>query len=119
MVGTSVLTSSETPVTPNISGIPSSIEEVPQPQEDNRIDPSVKLNTCIPEPAPSTADSEGVIPQTFVAAKYIPSSTPEIFYAPDSLPLPPGFIAIEEIVEDPPSSTPSQIGVRITLYPSL
>lgn len=28
------------------------------------------------------------------------------------------MIAIEEIVEDPPSSTPSRFGVRITLYPS-
>ena len=43
---------------------------------------------------------------------------PEIFYGPDGLPLPPGLIAIEEIVEDLPSSTPSQFGVGITLYPS-
>lgn len=43
---------------------------------------------------------------------------PEIFYEPNCLPLPPGLIAIEEIVEDPQSSTPSQFGVGITLYPS-
>ena len=78
----------------------------------------MRVNTCITEPVPSTADSEGVIPRTSVAANSIPSSAPEIFYGPDGLPLPPGLIAIEEIVEDPPSSTPSQFGVGITLYPS-
>ena len=78
----------------------------------------MKVTFCITEPVPSTTDSEGVIPQTFVAAESIPSSAPEVFYGPDSLPLPPDLIAIEEIVEDPPSSTPSQFGVGITLYPS-
>jgi len=60
----------------------------------------------------------GVIPQTFVAAQSIPSSAPGIFYGPDVLPLPPQLINIEEIVEDPPSSTPSHFGAGITLYPS-
>ncbi|CAA2991016.1 Hypothetical predicted protein, partial [Olea europaea subsp. europaea] len=69
--------------------------------------------------APSTADSEGVIPQTSITTDSIPSSAPEIFYGPDGLPLPPGLITIEEIVEDPPFSTPSRFGVGITLYPSL
>ena len=78
----------------------------------------MKVNTSIPEPAPSAADSEGVIPQTSVAVESIPSSAPEIFYRPDGLPLSPGLIAIEEIVEDPQSSAPSHFGVGITLYPS-
>ena len=115
---TCVSTSSETPVTPTISGIPTSTKEAPQLQEDIRTDPSVTVNTSIPEPAPSRIDSEGVTPPTFVAAEFVPSSAPEIFYGADGLPLPPGLIAIEEIVEDPPSSTPSQFGVGITLYPS-
>jgi len=34
------------------------------------------------------------------------------------LPLPPGLIAIEEIVEDIPSNTPLHFGTRIHLYPS-
>jgi len=118
LVGTSVPTPSETSVTLNIYGIPAFVEEVSQPPEDSRIDPSVKVNTSIPEPAPSAADSEGVIPQTSVVTESIPSSAPKIFYEPDGLPLPPGLIAIEEIVEDPPSSTPSHFGVGITLYPS-
>ena len=78
----------------------------------------MKVNTCITEPAPSTADSESVIPKTSVATESIPSSAPEIFYGPDGLPLPHGLIAIEDIVEDPPFSAPSQFGVGITLYPS-
>lgn len=119
MVGASVPTPSETPVTPNVSGIPTSIEEVLQPQGDSRIDPSVTVNTYIPEPAPSTADSECVIPQISVAAESIPSLSPEIFYGPDDIPLQPRLIATEEIIEDPPSSTPSHFGVGITLYPSL
>jgi len=117
-VRTSVPTPSKTPVTPNISGIPTFTEEVQQPPKDSSTDPSVKVNTCITEPTPSTADSEGVIPQTFVATDSITSSALEIFYGPDGLPLPPGLIAIEEILEDPLSSTPSQFGVGITLYPS-
>ena len=88
-VRTSVPTPSETPITPNISGIPAFIEEVSQPPKDSRVDPSVKVNTCVTKPAPSIADSEGVIPQTSVAADSIPSSAPEIFYGPDGLPLPP------------------------------
>ena len=118
LVGTSVQTPSETLVTPNISGIPASTEEVPQPQEDSRTDSSVRFNTSIPEPAPSIANLEGVVPQTSVDVESISFSAPEIFYGPDGLPLPPDLIAIEEIVEDPPSSTPSQFGVGVTLYPS-
>ena len=34
------------------------------------------------------------------------------------MPLPPGLISIEEIVEDPSSNTPTQLGVGIALYPS-
>ena len=43
---------------------------------------------------------------------------PKIFYRPNGLPLPPGLIAIEEIVEDRPSSTPLHFGTRIHLCPS-
>ena len=107
-VRTSVPMPSETPVMPNISGIPTFTEEVQRPPKDSITDPSVKVNTCITGATPSTADSEGVIPQTSIAVDSIPSSAPEIFYGPDGLPLPPVLIAIEEIVEDPPSSTPSR-----------
>ena len=117
-VRTSVPTSSETPITPNVSGIPAFTEEVQQPPRDSSSDSSLKVNTCVTEPVSSTTCSESVIPQTSVAADSIPSLAPEIFYGPDGLPLPPGLIAIEEIVEDPPSSTPSQFGVGISLYPS-
>ena len=48
LVGTSVPTSPETPVTPMIFGIPTSTKEIPQPQEDIRNDPSVMVNTSIP-----------------------------------------------------------------------
>ena len=89
-----VSTSSETPVTPTISGIPTSTEEVPQPQKDITTDPSVTVNTSITEPAPSIADSEGVTPKASVAAEPIPSSATEIFYRPDGLPLPPRLIAV-------------------------
>ena len=51
-------------------------------------------------------------------ADSVPTSAPEIFYELDGLPLPPGLIAIEEIVEDPQTSTPTHFGVGITLYPS-
>ena len=105
-VRTSVPTTSETPVTPNISGIPASTEEVQQPQKDSDTNPSLRVNTCVTEPVPSTTGSESLALQTSVAADSIPSSAPEIFYGPDGLPLPPGLIAIEEIVEDPPTSTP-------------
>ena len=76
LVGASTPTSSETPVTPNISGIPASIGEIPKQQKDITVDPSVTVNTSIPEPAPFTADSEGVTPPTIVAAESIPSSAP-------------------------------------------
>lgn len=89
-----------------------------RPQEDIRTNPSVTVNASIPESAPSTVDSEGVTPPATVATKSIPSLAPEIFYGPNGLPLPPRLIAIEEIVEDPPSSTPLHFGVGITLYPS-
>ena len=79
-VGTSVPTPSETPVTPNIPGIPAFTEEVQQPPKDSRTIPSVKVSTCITEPAPSTTYSEGLILQTSVAVETIPSSAPEIFY---------------------------------------
>ena len=110
-VRTIVPTTSETPVTPNIYGIPASTEEVQQPQKDSSIDPSLRVNTCVTELVPFTTGSESLAPQTSVAADSIPSSAPEIFYGPDGLSLPPGLIAIEEIVEDPPSNTPSQFGV--------
>ena len=115
---TCVSTSSETPFTPIISGTYTFTEEVPQLQEDIRTDPSVTVNTSIAEPTPSRVDSEGVTPPTSVTVESIPSSAPEIFYGPDGLPLPPGLIAIEEIVEDLPSSTPLHFGTGIHLYPS-
>jgi hypothetical protein len=108
-VRTSVPTTSETPVTPNISGIPASTEEVQQPQRDSDTDPSLRVNTCVTEPVPSTTGSESLAPQTSVAVDSTPSSAPEIFYGPDGLPLPPGLIAIEEIVEDPQASTPTHL----------
>ena len=43
---------------------------------------------------------------------------PEIFYGPDALPLPPKLISIEEIVENLPSNTPTQLGAGIARYPS-
>ena len=118
MFVTCVSTSSETPVTPTISGIPASIEEVPQLQEDIRTDPSVTVNASILEPAPSRTDSEGVTPPAYITSESIHSSTPELFYKPDGLPLPLGFVAIEEIVEDLPSSTPLHFGTGIHLYHS-
>lgn len=103
--------------------------------QDIRTDPSVTVGTSIPETSLARADletevplpenlevefenSEGVTPLVFFTAKSIPSSTPEIFYGPDGLPLPPGLIVIEEIVEDLPSSTPLHFGTGIHLYPS-
>lgn len=76
------------------------------------------VNTFIPELAPSRTYSEGITPPTSVTAESVPSSAPEIFYRPDDLPLPPGMIAIEEIVEDLPSRTPLHFGTGIRLYPS-
>ena len=67
-VRTSVPTTSETPVTPSISGIPAFTEEVQQPPKESSIDPSLRVNTCITEPVPCTTSSESVVPQTFVAA---------------------------------------------------
>ena len=136
MVGTSTPTSSETPVTPNISGTSVFIEEVPQFQEDIRIDPSVMVNNSILETTLARADpetevhlpehpevefqnSKGVTPPVSVTTKSIPSSAPEIFYGHDGLPLHPGLIAIEGIVEDLPSSTPLHFGTGIHLYPSI
>lgn len=132
---TCVSTSSEATVTPIISSTSAFTEEVPQLQEDIRTDPIVTVNTSISEIAPARADpeievhlpehlevefqnSEGVNPLVSVIARAIPSSAPEIFYGPDSLPLPPRLIAIEEIVEDLPFSTPLNFGTRIHLYPS-
>ena len=68
---TCVSTSSETKVTPIISGTFAFIEEVPQSQEDIRT-----VNTSIPALTPSRDDSEGVTPPTSVAAEYLPSSAP-------------------------------------------
>ena len=78
----------------------------------------MRVNTCVTKPVSSITDSDSVVPRTSVVVDIIPSSALEIFYGPDGLPLPPGLIVIEEIVEDLPSSTPSQFGVGITLYPS-
>jgi len=117
-VGTRVPTPAKTLVTPNIPGNPAFTEEIQQPLKDNRIGPNVRVHTSIFEPATLTTDSEGVIPQISVATESIPSLAPEIFYGPDGLPLPPGLIAIEDIMEDPQSSTPSQFGIEISLYPS-
>ena len=116
-VGTIVPTTSEILVTPNISGIPASTQEVLQLPRDSITDPSFRVNTCVSEPV-STIGSDSVFPRKSVVVDIIPSSAPDIYYGPDGLPLPPGLIAIEEIVEDLPSSTPSQFGVGITLYPS-
>ena len=117
-VRTSVPTTSEVPVTPNISGNPASIEEVQQPQKDSNTDPSLGANTCITEPVPSVTGPESFVPQTTVAVETTTSSAPEIFYGPDGLPLPPSLIVIEEIVEDPQESTPTHFGVGVTLFPS-
>lgn len=146
---------SETLVTPIISGTFSFREEVLQLQEDITTDPSVTIDTSVPERTPSRVDiepisvqtkatfepvvvqeppfetevhlpehldvkfqySEGVSPPVSVTAEAIPSSAPEIFYRHDGRPLPPGLIAIEEIVEDPPSSTPLHFGTRIHFCP--
>ena len=117
-VRTSVPTTYEILVTPNISRIPASTEEVLQLPRDSIIDPCLRINTCVTEPVSSVIGSDSVVPRTSITVDITPSSAPKIFYGPDGLPLPPGLIAIEEIVEDLPSSTPSQFGVRITLYPS-
>lgn len=71
-VRTSVPTTLETPVTPNISGIPASTEEVQQPQKDSGTDPSLRINTCVTEPVPSITSSESLTLQTFVAASSAP-----------------------------------------------
>ena len=70
------------------------------------------------EPVPSVTGPESFVPQTSVAVVTTPSSAPEIFYGPDGLPLPPGLIAIEEIIEEPQVSTPIQFGVGVTLFPA-
>jgi hypothetical protein len=117
-VRTEVPTTSEILVTPNISGIPASIEEVQQQQKDSCTDPSLKTSTCITEPVPSETGPQSLVVQTTVAVEATPSSAPEIFYGPDGLPLPPGLIAIEEIVEDQQANTPIHFGVGTTLFPS-
>lgn len=61
-IRTSVPTPSETSVTPNIYGIPAFTEEVQQSPKDSSTNPSVKVNTCITKRAPSTAESEGIVP---------------------------------------------------------
>ena len=86
-VRTSVPMTSEIPVTPNISGNPASTEEVQQPQRDSDTDPSLRVNTCVTKPVPSTTGSESLALQTSVAVDSTPSSALEIFYRPDSLPL--------------------------------
>lgn len=62
--------------------------------------------------------SEAVTPPVSIIVEAIPSLAPEIFYGPDNLPFPPGLISIEDIVEDPLSSTPFHFGTGIHLYPS-
>lgn len=73
------------------------------------------IGTSIPETAPSRVEPdteihlpehlevefqnlEGVSPLVSVTAKAIHSSSPEIFYGPESLSLPPRLIALEEII---------------------
>ena len=73
-VRTSVPTTSEIPVTPNISGNPASTEEVQQPQRDSDTDPSLRTNTCVTEPVPSVTGPESFVPQTSVAVDTTPSS---------------------------------------------
>jgi hypothetical protein len=114
-VRTEVPTTSEILVTPDISGIPASIEEVQRQQKDNCIDPSLKTSTCLTEPVPSETGPQSLVVQTTVAVEATPSSAPEIFYGPDGLPLPPGLIAIEEIVEDQQANTPIHFGVGTTV----
>ena len=117
-VRTEVPTTSEILVTPDISGTPASIEEVQRQQKDNCIDPSLKTSTCLTEPVPSETGPQSLVVQTTVAVEATPSSAPEIFYGPDGLPLPPGLIAIEEIVEDQQANTPIHFGVGTPLFPS-
>ena len=117
-VRTTVPTTSEILVTPDISGIPASIEEVQRQQKDNCIDPSLKTSTCLTEPVPSETGPQSLVTQTTVAVETNPSSAPEIFYGPDGLPLPPGLIAIEEMVEDQQANTPIHFGVGTPLFPS-
>lgn len=59
LLKTFVSTSSETPVTPIISGS-AFREEVPQLQEDIRTDPSVTVDTSVPETPPSRVDLEPI-----------------------------------------------------------
>ena len=132
---TCVSTLSKTTVTPIISGITSFTEKVSHLQEDIRNNPSAMVDTSIPETTPPRTNveteirlpehlevefqnSEGVTPLVSVTTGAKLSSAPEIFYGPDGLPLPPGLIAIEEIVEDPPPSAPVDFGTGIHLHPS-
>jgi len=132
---TLVSTSSEITVTLIISVTSAFRGEVPQLQENIRIDLSVTIETFIPETTPSRVDpkaevhlpehmevefqnSKGITPLISITIEAIPSSAPEIFYRPDGLPLLARLIAIEEMVEDPSSSTPLHFGVVIHLHPS-
>ena len=94
------------------------------------------VDTSIPEATPPRTDletevhlpehievglqnSEGVTPPVSVTTEATLSSAPEIFNGPNGLPLPPGLIAIEEIVEDLPPNTPMHFGTGIHLHPSI
>ena len=107
---TCVSISLEVTVTPIISGTSSFTEEVAWLQEDIRTDPSVTVDTFIPETTPSRVEpetevhlpkhlevefynSEGATPLVSITTEAIPSSAPEIFYGPDGQPLPPGLVA--------------------------
>ena len=52
------------------------MEEILQQQQDITTDPSVTVNTSIPELVPSTTNSEGVTPQPSAAAELTYSSAP-------------------------------------------
>ena len=75
-VRTNIPTTSEIPVTPNISGNPASIKEVQQPQKDSDADPSLRTSTCVSGPVPSVTSPESLVPQTTVAVETNPSSAP-------------------------------------------
>ena len=109
---TFISTSSNTTVTPIIFRRSASREEVPQLQEDIKTNPSVMVDTSIPETNPSRVGLEtevhlpkhlevefqtleGVTPLVSVTVEAIPSSALEIFYRPNGLPLRPRLIAIQ------------------------
>ncbi|MCY6525154.1 hypothetical protein, partial [Actinobacillus pleuropneumoniae] len=68
---TCVSTSSETTIAPIIYGTSAFIEESLQLQEDIRTDPSVMIDTSIPETTPSRVDSEPILVQTKATFKPI------------------------------------------------